>query len=167
MTNLRILLIVLALLAAAPAHARELTLRDLVTRADAVVLARVDDPPTSVTDTPVGHGAPAYPRYRRHLVLVDTLKGKVPAKLDVDEPAWRTRLKAHARCRGEHKCAPINGDEYQGDLAREPVPGDVVLVFLHRTAQADWELAAERSMDRAEKAAEARAVLAESGRSHR
>jgi hypothetical protein len=147
------------LLLAVPATARELTLRDVLPRADVVVLAKVDDPPTSVTDTPVGHGAPAYPRYRRHLVLVEALKGKVAARLDVDEPAWRTRMKAHAKCRGEHKCAPVEGDAYQGELSREPVPGTVVLVFLHRSAHGELELVADRAMDTADKAAEVRAWL--------
>jgi hypothetical protein len=152
------------LLVAASVSARELSLHDVLARADVVVLARVDDPSTSVTDTPVGHGAPTYPRYRRHLLLIEALRGKVPARIDADEPAWRTRMQAHAKCHGENRCAPSAVDEYRGELSREPVPGDIVLVFLHRSSHGDLELAADRAMDTAERATQVRTLLKASRR---
>ncbi len=156
------------LLFALPASARDLDLPGVLARADVVVLARVSDPPATLVNVAIaraknGAAVAPYPRYIRHFTVVQTLRAPaawtVGRRLDIDEPDWRARLEAHRRCRGEDTCAPFEGDAYVGELAREPVPGHVILAFLHRTKDGGLELAAERSLDSAERAAQVRALL--------
>ncbi|MSP91887.1 MAG: hypothetical protein EXR79_08835 [Myxococcales bacterium] len=150
------LLLTVWALVPARAHAADVDLATLARSAPVTALVQIDDPPSSVADLPVP-GAPKaepYQRYLRHFRLVRTLVGTAPpASLTVDDHAWRRQFAAHVACVTRASCTPPALDTYRGTLAREPAPGQQVLVFLRKTADG-WELAADRALDDAARAAE-------------
>ncbi len=137
----------------------ELDLPGVLARAPIVVLARVADPRMDVQDLPALHARQPYQRMRRHLDVLTTFRGHVPAHLRVDEPHWAARYAAWQQCRAPESCPQLVGDRYRGQLAREPNPGAQVLVFLRRNAKGELELAADFALDRGERAAEVQALL--------
>lgn len=173
-------LLVAALLTAiampAVAAERTLPLAEALRRADAVVLATVDDPATDQTLLPVP-GAPDFVRLQRRLRVNEVLSVRgVPLAarkavhagvlLRVDDPLWRQDLAAHRACHArdakatqrQEPCAMPEKDAYASDLTREPRPGQPVLLLLVHTVDG-WALALDRAMDLPAKAATARVLL--------
>lgn len=150
----------LGLLAVLPVATPEIGLAEIVKQAPVIVVARVADPRLDVQDLPMpGDHAPPFQRMRRHLDVVSTLQGHAPKHLRVDEPRWAEQYAAEQACARKSRCEPPVIAHYRGDLSREPVPGQTVVVFLRPTAQGDWELAADFALDRGERASEITALL--------
>lgn len=147
-------------LMALPATAREWGLAEVTRAAEAIVLAQVDDPPTSTEEMPrrTGAGAP-YQRYRRHLRVLTPVVGALRGLVLVDEPQWRRQWMAWPQ--------PVELDEYRGTLSREPRPGDVVLAFLARNRQGEWELLVDRALDAGHLRSEVERLRAEAFRARK
>ncbi len=152
----------LALLSASTAWAQAAPRRiDLPTawqRSDVVVVAQVLDR-TEVTELTVraANGRPVAP-FRRLVRLyqrLEVLRGSAPALLRVDEAQWRARWQAAKRCGGQTACLAPVPDRYIGQVHREPVPGDRVLLFLRKTRDG-LEWTADFAVDKAERADEVR-----------
>lgn len=150
------------LLLALPASARDLNLGQTLAQSDVVVIAQVLDPRNEVADFPI-RGAAPYQRLIRLYSTVETLKGRAPAKLRVDDARWRLQLQTRIACGARQDCQPAPVDRYRGNLAGEPKPGDRVLLFLRRTHDG-LELAADLAIDAAGRAAEVRAPAPAAGR---
>jgi len=145
--------VLLLQLATLPAWAREIDLATAWTRSDVVVVAQVADPLNEVLFLPTGRHVQPFHRLIRLFSTVETLRGKAPARLRVDEAGWRAQWQALRACAGRKTCPMPEQDQYRGTLAREPVPGNRVLLFLKRTRHG-LELTADLAIDAATRAAE-------------
>lgn len=153
------LFLLLLSLNAAP---RELDLKTLLQRAPIVLLAEVADPRNQVIDLPLGDKV--FQRLRRQFRLVEVLRGNasrtpLPQVLAVDEPRWQAQYRAALMCQKSRKCKDVVVDRYRGTLAKEPVPGAKVLLFLKRNALGELELAADQAMEAETALASVRARL--------
>ena len=106
-------------------------------------------------DFPIRGTAP-YQRLIRLYSTIETLRGRAPGKLRVDDARWRSQLQTRIACGTRQDCPPAPVDRYMGNLAGEPKPGDRVLLFLRRTHDG-FELAADLAIDTATRAADVRA----------
>lgn len=119
-------------------------------QADAVVVARLADPPVTQVATP-GSGTPAFvrQRWRLHIERVEALatgqRAPAEALLLVDDARWRETLQAHQRCR-RGDCRPLCVPALETSLSRPPRVGQRVRAFLRRDGDG-WELFAERAFD--------------------
>lgn len=169
MLPLRLFAMGLVVWAAVPAMAAEriVPLKDALKRADAVVLATIDDPATDQTVMPIP-GADDFVRLQWRLRVAQVLVGKTGKKLKigsivrVDETQWRGDLEARRHCRpvqaadgSEAPCPMPEKDAYASELAREPRPRQPVLALLKWTPDG-WQLALERAMDLPERASQVR-----------
>ena len=155
---------------AADAPLAEVDLAWAVGHADSIALVRVADPPSTVTPMPMRgcvQECESLVRYRRNLVRVELLAGTLPARVAVDEPSWQERLSAQRQCSTGAACRRPAIPAYLGQLSREPPPGEVVLVFVHRVKGGGFELVADRSLDVAARQDEVRKLLRASAKGNR
>jgi len=116
-----------------------------------IVVARVEDPRNKVVNIPVtdpkGKPAEPYQRLIRLFTLVRALRGQVPQHIRVDEAKWQALLTAYRDCKHTGRCEKVAVPRYQSELAREPLPGQEVILFLRRNTDNDLELAADLAID--------------------
>ncbi len=156
---------VLALMLSAAVQAqanppREIDLPTAWQESDVVVVAQVlDRTETTELSVRAANGRPMEP-FRRLIRLyqrVETLRGSAPSLLRVDEAHWRARWQAAKRCGGKSQCPEFVTDRYVGQVHREPVPGDRVMLFLRKTNDG-LEWTADFSVDKAFRLDEVRAM---------
>lgn len=154
--------ILLALLLPIVSQAKEMDLRAVTKASTAIALVRVNDPPSSTVDIPVDadhNKTLIFQRYRRNYTRVEQIKGKLPEGLMIDEPRWQTRLAEFRKCKGSTTCFQLPVPTYASTLAKEPKPNDLVLIFVVKNKQGDWELTADRAIDARERLDELRKLL--------
>lgn len=138
--------------------AKTLTWPELLQRSHAVVQVEMADPPAKQTPMD-GGGLRDFVRHQRRMNVTAVLAGqglRAGQAMLVDDVDWRGDLAHHRRCQALKSKEPAaecpqlpDKDGLASQLAREPRPGQVVLVAL-RKVDGDWQLAAERAMDSAE-----------------
>lgn len=151
-----------ALLLPTTAVAKDMDLRAATKASTAIALARVDDPPSTTVDIPVdaAHNKTLmFQRYRRNYTRVEQIKGKLPEGLQIDEPRWQTKLAEFRKCKGSSTCFQLPIPAYVSTLAKEPKPNDLVIIFVVKNKQGDWELVADRAIDARERLDELRKLL--------
>lgn len=128
-----------------------------------IVVARVEDPRNKVVNIPVtdpkGRPAEPYQRLIRLFTLVRTLRGQVPQHIRVDEANWQALLTAYRTCKHTGRCEKVAVPRYKSELAREPLPGQEVILFLRRNTDNELELAADLAIDSADRLSELEAKL--------
>ena len=163
MLNLKKLLPFLLLLLPMLAQAKEIDLRTATKASTAIALVRVQDPRSTTVDIPVDgphNTTRMFQRYRRNYQMVEMIKGKLPQELAIDEPRWQIKLAEFRKCKGSTVCAHVPTPSYAGTLAKEPKPTDLVLIFVVKNKQGEWELTAEQSIDARERLPQVRKLLA-------
>jgi len=147
-------ILLLGVLLPMSAMAKEMDLRAVTKASTAIALVRVDDPPSTTVDIPVdaAHNKTLmFQRYRRNYTRVEQIKGKLPEGLQIDEPRWQTKLAEFRKCKGSSTCLQLPVPVYASTLAKEPKPSDLVLIFVIKNKQGEWELTADRAIDARER----------------